>query len=322
MHHMRTLRRTFLTGVLVTALAVFFSLTLLVPTVRAGEYAIVNPNESVVVNGAIFEAYNPNTSAGTGTYQSFLRVQKNGTESGYNTDGKLEFDTKSGTWTHSIRLSGIPLVLNPLTATGWYREFRADLNQVASSEGPRITLDELEIYVTHNPSLTSYPFGTEAVKVWELDAGGQDNVIKMNADLSAGSGKGDIQLYIPNNLFDVSGYTNCGYDPNGTSCTTYVVLYTKFGGEPWGGITYEASDGFEEWGVITYTPATKSGVKFNDLNHNGVRDAGEPGLSGWTIYVDYNDNGALDAGEPSAVTGALGAYTISGIVPAPTRCVR
>ncbi len=45
------------------------------------------------------------------------------------------------------------------------------------------------------------------------------------------------------------------------------------------------------------------------------REDGEPGLSGWTIYVDYNDNESLDDGEPFAVTGAGGAYTISGIDP-------
>ena len=30
---------------------------------------------------------------------------------------------------------------------------------------------------------------------------------------------------------------------------------------------------------------SKTGVKFNDLNHNGMQDAGEPGLIGWTIHV-------------------------------------
>ncbi|MDP2211745.1 MAG: SdrD B-like domain-containing protein [Candidatus Aquicultor sp.] len=68
--------------------------------------------------------------------------------------------------------------------------------------------------------------------------------------------------------------------------------------------------------VAVYSPpASKSGMKFNDLNANGAKDAGEPGLSGWTIYVDYNDNGAKDAGEPSAVTAADGTYTITGIKP-------
>lgn len=56
-----------------------------------------------------------------------------------------------------------------------------------------------------------------------------------------------------------------------------------------------------------------SGSKWNDDNANGVRDAGEPGLAGWTIYVDSNQNGQLDAGEASAVTAADGSYTISGL---------
>ena len=45
------------------------------------------------------------------------------------------------------------------------------------------------------------------------------------------------------------------------------------------------------------------GYKWNDENRNGVRDEGEPGLAGVTIYVDLNDNGQLDPGEPSTVTG-------------------
>ncbi|KKL52884.1 hypothetical protein LCGC14_2280990, partial [marine sediment metagenome] len=57
---------------------------------------------------------------------------------------------------------------------------------------------------------------------------------------------------------------------------------------------------------------TISGVKFNDLNGNGARDAGEPGLGGWTIYADDNDNGARDAGELFAVTDPNGNYTITG----------
>ena len=77
----------------------------------------------------------------------------------------------------------------------------------------------------------------------------------------------------------------------------------------------------------TVTPApiilrqcTASGTKFEDRNANGVKDAGEPGLAGWRMYVDSNDNNAYDAGEPFAITadgsapGApLGSYTITGI---------
>ena len=44
------------------------------------------------------------------------------------------------------------------------------------------------------------------------------------------------------------------------------------------------------------------GVKWNDANGNQVRDAGEDGIGGITVYVDLNDNGILDAGEPSTTT--------------------
>jgi hypothetical protein len=36
-----------------------------------------------------------------------------------------------------------------------------------------------------------------------------------------------------------------------------------------------------------------SGTKFADYNGNGLRDEGEPGLSGWTIEI-YDENGLLD----------------------------
>src|SRR5207237_2169741 len=44
--------------------------------------------------------------------------------------------------------------------------------------------------------------------------------------------------------------------------------------------------------VITADPignfhlATLDGIKFNDLNGNGVRDANEPVLPGWMVYLD------------------------------------
>ena len=64
-----------------------------------------------------------------------------------------------------------------------------------------------------------------------------------------------------------------------------------------------------------YQKASKSGMKFEDLNANGAKDAGEPGLADWVIYVDLNDNSVKDAGEPFATTAADGTYTITGITP-------
>src|SRR4051812_19655213 len=51
----------------------------------------------------------------------------------------------------------------------------------------------------------------------------------------------------------------------------------------------------------------------HDTNNNGVANAGEPGLSGWTVYADFDRNGAFDAGEPSAVTNSAGQARITGV---------
>lgn len=58
---------------------------------------------------------------------------------------------------------------------------------------------------------------------------------------------------------------------------------------------------------------TIQGVAWNDLNDSGARDAGEPTLPGWTIYLDANHNAKLDAGETSTVTGGDGAYAFTGL---------
>jgi hypothetical protein len=48
------------------------------------------------------------------------------------------------------------------------------------------------------------------------------------------------------------------------------------------------------------------GTKYNDLNGNGVRDAGEPGLSGWTIGAYQNPTGQTT----TATTDANGDYVL------------
>jgi large repetitive protein len=55
------------------------------------------------------------------------------------------------------------------------------------------------------------------------------------------------------------------------------------------------------------------GVKFNDLNGNGVRDPGEPGIAGIRIYVDLNQDGRINLLEPSGITDANGAYRILNV---------
>jgi hypothetical protein len=57
------------------------------------------------------------------------------------------------------------------------------------------------------------------------------------------------------------------------------------------------------------------GSHFDDLNGNGLRDPGEPGLPGITTFLDLNSNGRLDPGEPSTVSDANGNFRFSNLSP-------
>jgi hypothetical protein len=60
-----------------------------------------------------------------------------------------------------------------------------------------------------------------------------------------------------------------------------------------------------------YRPNEIHGSVFDDADHNHVRDPGEAGIAGVTVYVDANRNDAWDANEPRTVTGADGAYAFT-----------
>ena len=47
--------------------------------------------------------------------------------------------------------------------------------------------------------------------------------------------------------------------------------------------------------LTTTNPATLQGAVFADLDGDGARDAGEPGLEGWTIELDQGNNASVDA---------------------------
>jgi hypothetical protein len=172
------------------------------------------------INGALFEQIDL-SSTGTGLIQSFLRVQANGTERGYNTDAPspYEFDQKGGGFTHSLLLSDVPLVDKGGTL---YREFLLDINESAGDITGLLSLDLLEIYLANADNLDDYPnLGT---KVYDT---GEDWIL-LNYNLNAGSGAGDMYAYIPNSLFTGG---------------SFVYLYSEFGG------ANASTAGPEEWAV-------------------------------------------------------------------------
>ena len=270
-----------------------------------------------MIGGAIFRAAPPVTSAGTGNLQPFVRIDGGAIEQVYNTGVRpVQFDEGTNTsWTHAQLLSGIPPVIasNGLA----YYEFVLDINQKNSSPDNLLSLDELRVYVHSDPLAHSYDpttlklsTGTGLVSPsYDMD-GGLDSsdatFVKLDGNKSSGSGGGtaDLVLLVP--------ATALGFVlPSNT--TTYVTLYSKFG------VKNANNSGFEEWSRGTDQPAevvgSISGLKFNDLNANGVQDAGEGPIAGVTMFLDANGNGVLDSGEATSATNVSGNFTFSNLLP-------
>ena len=84
--------------------------------------------------------------------------------------------------------------------------------------------------------------------------------------------------------------------------------------------TYRATDGQLESNLATVTITVNPvndvrGTVFEDVNGNGIRDEGEPGLEGYTVYADQNGNGLLDQDEVAVLTGPDGQYAFAGLAP-------
>ena len=63
-----------------------------------------------------------------------------------------------------------------------------------------------------------------------------------------------------------------------------------------------------------YQKVTVSGMKFKDRDDDGVKDAGEPGLSGWDIHL-FGTDGQGNAVHQVATTGTGGTYSFTGVTP-------
>jgi hypothetical protein len=190
---------------------------------------LTHTTDVATIDGAVWTPYDAEGATGTGVFDPFVRIQNDGTEQGYNTDGVVQPDVKSGIWTHSLPLSDVPLV--DVGGT-WYREFLLDADQVGNAEGRFLSIDRMEVWLESTGSLTgAYPFTGDLV--YDLDAGaGGDVSVEMDARLfKAGSGTGDLRVLIPDDSFGILG------------AGQYVYLFSHMGD------VSASNDGYEEWGV-------------------------------------------------------------------------
>jgi hypothetical protein len=199
--------------------------------------AVASPQDAQ--NGGLFYRTDLQPT-GTGVIDPFVRIQRVGTESGYNTDGVSEFETKDSAihnWTHSIKLSDVPIVMINNVA---YREFILDINETSSKAGRFLSMNEFQVYMSDTNVLSSFDkasqtFGSPTSHttsiVYDLDAGvNGDQLVRMDYSLGTGSGSGDMFAYVQDSLF-------------AGKPSPYLYLYSSFG------VPDQSDAGFEEWAV-------------------------------------------------------------------------
>lgn len=128
--------------------------------------------------------------------------------------------------------------------------------------------------------------------------------------LALGSAKPDATPVPTSPINLITGLTNVDVDHSNDSSGSFSVFdnvpYTADGEM----VAFQAIQGE---GVV-------HGMKFNDLDADGVHDVGEPGLQGFRIFSDANGNGVFDTGEVSDLTDASGNYLLR--LPAGTHTIR
>jgi PEP-CTERM motif len=184
-------------------------------------------------------------STGTGVIDSFLRVQANGNQEGYNTSLGTPLNDKGGAFTRSLLLSEVPIV--NIGGTDYY-QFLLDVNQT-SSDG-LLSLNQIQLFTSSTDradgvvSLTgtephlSFTGGSTNEQFALASTFSTPYSIELNYNLNPGSGAGDMFFYV----------AKSGISP--LAGQIYLILYSQFGTPPG---PNDTNDGFEEWAVLKST---------------------------------------------------------------------
>jgi uncharacterized repeat protein (TIGR01451 family) len=240
---------------------------------------LTGDNSSATINGLIFD-WVPGADAGTGRFGTFLTVQNDGTEEGFNTQPRALDDSQH---TFAVPFSALGTVDGSSIggpANTPYYEFQLDINQsgTAGSADAMITLEEMKFYTSSRPAtLADYSngsLGTGFTLAYDLNPDGSQNLLLI--DHAAGSGKDDYIFYVPTSDFaDKSGF---------------LTLYAKFA---------NANGGFEEFSTLTNNATgalpslsiVKTVTSVVDANHDGIIDGGD--VINYDILVTNTGNETL-----------------------------
>jgi uncharacterized repeat protein (TIGR01451 family) len=235
------------------------------------DLSLIGPGQ-LNIDGAIFTYSTTGEVGGSGIYPSFLRLDNQGDEQGFNTDATKVLDNvPSDNHTHSLLLSDLAVI--NIGGTDYY-EFRLDLNQISGKSD--ITLDALRIYTSANPAT-----GSDFTGAGDGKPGFGDGVLGAGFNLAYDMGSTPLDLISHNSGLGHDDYVVDVPVADFNASDTYVTLYSAFTG---------ANDGFEQWRAVEKTsPVNGQGSFEIEKDYSLVaggpyEDTGSVDHAGQTIY--------------------------------------
>lgn len=181
--------------------------------------------------------------SGTGELKPFVRIQKNGTEQGYNTTqpnaGALPFEEKFGVWTHDLLFSDLEVFDDEYL-------FILDIGEPVNGSNSLLSLDGLKLFSTTTPGQNSNSIdsngdadGILGTLLWDMDDL-LDNYVLLDAnrDGKPGNGVSDMLLKVPTSVFD------------GVVATDNIILWSRFGLQESSTSGSGSFGTFEEWAQL------------------------------------------------------------------------
>ena len=80
-------------------------------------------------------------------------------------------------------------------------------------------------------------------------------------------------------------------------------------------VDVDARGAAKSYGFGDTTTAVIRGTVFTDANEDTLKQSGETGLPGWTVFLDKDNDGVIDSNEKVRVTNSRGEYRFAGLTP-------